>query len=118
MVITAIKQPFPVARTLLHFLIFMTTIILIPLFFAGCRTRTKLDVVKDPDLYYTCSMHPNVMEEKPGNCPICGMKLIEAKKSQTQKQDEIQLSDAQIQLGNIQVDTIRTRSALGRSTGV
>jgi Cu(I)/Ag(I) efflux system membrane fusion protein len=25
---------------------------------------------------YTCSMHPQVLEHHPGNCPICGMKLI------------------------------------------
>ena len=25
--------------------------------------------------YYTCSMHPQVRESKPGNCPICHMKL-------------------------------------------
>jgi multidrug efflux pump subunit AcrA (membrane-fusion protein) len=25
---------------------------------------------------YTCSMHPQVMQTKPGNCPICGMKLV------------------------------------------
>src|SRR5438105_1377876 len=27
-------------------------------------------------LYYTCSMHPSVKADKPGDCPICGMKLI------------------------------------------
>lgn len=26
--------------------------------------------------YYTCSMHPQVRSDKPGNCPICGMPLI------------------------------------------
>ena len=26
--------------------------------------------------YYTCGMHPWVVEPKPGNCPICGMKLV------------------------------------------
>jgi Cu(I)/Ag(I) efflux system membrane fusion protein len=26
--------------------------------------------------YYTCGMHPWVIEPKPGNCPICGMKLV------------------------------------------
>jgi len=109
-VIVAARQPFPFARTLFHFLIFMTPIILTPLFFAGCKTRTRQDLVKDPDLYYTCSMHPNVMEERPGNCPICGMKLIEAKKSQTQKPDEIQLSGGQMLLGNIQIDTLRNGS--------
>jgi len=26
--------------------------------------------------YYTCPMHPQIKEAKPGNCPICGMTLI------------------------------------------
>lgn len=26
---------------------------------------------------YTCSMHPDVIEDEPGNCPKCGMELIE-----------------------------------------
>ena len=25
---------------------------------------------------YTCPMHPQIMEDKPGNCPICGMVLV------------------------------------------
>lgn len=27
-------------------------------------------------LYYTCPMHPSVKSEKPGDCDICGMKLV------------------------------------------
>lgn len=26
---------------------------------------------------YTCSMHPEVIEDKPGKCPKCGMALVE-----------------------------------------
>jgi len=26
---------------------------------------------------YTCSMHPEVISDKPGKCPKCGMELIE-----------------------------------------
>ncbi|HUU51891.1 MAG TPA: efflux RND transporter periplasmic adaptor subunit [Candidatus Heimdallarchaeota archaeon] len=30
---------------------------------------------------YSCGMHPEVISEKPGNCPICGMKLTPIKGS-------------------------------------
>jgi hypothetical protein len=26
-------------------------------------------------LYYACPMHPTIKYDKPGDCPICGMKL-------------------------------------------
>ncbi len=52
---------------------------------AGCRTK----FLADPDKYlnpdsapsapkgtiYTCPMHPEVRQEGPGSCPICGMAL-------------------------------------------
>lgn len=31
--------------------------------------------------YWTCGMHPQVHEERPGNCPICGMKLVPERRS-------------------------------------
>jgi Cu(I)/Ag(I) efflux system membrane fusion protein len=30
--------------------------------------------------FYTCGMHPQVVREKPGDCPICGMKLQPVRK--------------------------------------
>ena len=35
---------------------------------------------------YTCSMHPQIRKNKPGNCPICGMKLIKTE-THTQEMD-------------------------------
>ena len=29
---------------------------------------------------YTCSMHPQVVQDHPGDCPICGMKLVPVRK--------------------------------------
>ncbi len=27
---------------------------------------------------YTCPMHPEVHTDKPGNCPKCGMRLVQS----------------------------------------
>lgn len=80
------------------------------LLFASVLTSCKDKAITktESDVYYTCSMDPQVVEQKPGKCPICKMDLTPVKKSNGDKKDEIQLSDQQIQLGNIQTDTIRT----------
>ena len=33
----------------------------------------------DMAMNYTCPMHPEVMSDKPGKCPKCGMALVEKK---------------------------------------
>ena len=30
---------------------------------------------------YTCSMHPQIIQDHPGNCPICGMNLVPVRKN-------------------------------------
>jgi len=32
--------------------------------------------------YWTCVMHPQIKQDKPGKCPICGMTLVEKKEGQ------------------------------------
>jgi rubrerythrin len=32
--------------------------------------------------YYTCGMHPQIHQDKPGKCPICGMTLIKNEEGQ------------------------------------
>ena len=34
---------------------------------------------KPAAIMYTCGMHSDVMSDKPGNCPKCGMKLVPKK---------------------------------------
>ena len=31
------------------------------------------------EVKYTCSMHPEVVQDEPGKCPKCGMELVEKK---------------------------------------
>ena len=42
-----------------------------------------------PDIY-TCPMHPQIIRDKPGNCPICGMALVKKEKG-GQKSADIEL---------------------------
>jgi hypothetical protein len=44
--------------------------------------KQKSDEMKTSAPIYTCSMHPQVRSDKPGNCPICGMKLVPKKKGE------------------------------------
>lgn len=81
---------------------------LLLLMLAQCKGR-HADTVSS-DTYYTCSMDPQVVESRPGTCPICKMDLTPVKKSSGQKKDEIELSEQQIRLGNIHADTIRNGS--------
>lgn len=41
---------------------------------------------------YTCPMHPEVIQSKPGNCPICGMAL-EPKEASAAEPDDSELKD-------------------------
>jgi len=79
---------------------------------SSCKEKKKVPaaISVKKDVYYTCSMHPQVHEDHPGNCPICGMKLIAvAKTGKTAGKSmtvQISLSPEQILLGNIKTDTV------------
>ncbi|MDR2765761.1 MAG: efflux RND transporter periplasmic adaptor subunit [Tannerella sp.] len=65
---------------------------------------------------WTCSMHPQIRQDKPGKCPLCAMDLIPLKTSvmpgATPDADAIQLSDEALALADIQT------SVVGRSRPV
>ena len=42
----------------------------------GMSEMSKEAAVPAPETYYTCPMHAQIKEGKPGNCPICGMTLV------------------------------------------
>src|SRR5512139_3702608 len=45
----------------------------------GRHEAGTADAAREKQLY-TCGMHPQVIQDKPGNCPICGMKLTPVRK--------------------------------------
>ena len=53
---------------------------------------------------YTCSMHPQIRQDKEGKCPLCGMDLTEVGKTDHNAVDEnaVMLSDEASALANIE----------------
>ena len=59
--------PFPVI------ILFILTALLI----TGCNTKRGNKGDSGEAMQYVCSMHHQVTRDSPGDCPICGMALIE-----------------------------------------
>jgi Cu(I)/Ag(I) efflux system membrane fusion protein len=55
---------------------------------------------------YTCPMHPQIVQNEPGTCPICFMDLVPVSQA-GQNDGELMLSDSQIALGNIAVKRVK-----------
>jgi membrane fusion protein, copper/silver efflux system len=55
------------------------------LFLAGCGRQPIATAANKnkPQTLYTCGMDPQVVQDHPGNCPICGMKLTPIRKQPT-----------------------------------
>ena len=74
------------------------------LFSCGSSEEKKTE----DNVFYTCSMDPQVMEKKPGKCPICHMDLTKTIVDPL-KSGDIKLNAEQIKLGNIATDTVGMR---------
>lgn len=90
-------------KRLLFIIICLSTFTLIT---TSCQ-RAKKKQVKE-DVKYTCPMHPQIIEDHPGTCPICGMDLVKVNLQNDQK--GLTLSESQMQLGNIKTITVGTGS--------
>lgn len=70
--------------------------------------------------YYTCPMHPSVVSNTPGSCPVCNMSLIRVEKNETdhagEKGNFITIDKRQQELAGIETDTVRLRNISSAST--
>lgn len=63
------------------------------------------------EVVYTCSMHPNVRQSEPGNCPICGMELIPADKAGAESSAgdsnyQLKMTEAAARLAEVQMTEV------------
>lgn len=57
---------------------------------------------------WTCAMHPQIRQDGPGQCPICGMDLIPlASGGETVGSDEIQMTEAAMKIADVQTVTVQ-----------
>lgn len=75
------KKNFIVSLSFLFLLVLLVTI--------GCKSNKEKSTTEThnhaKEQEYTCPMHPQIVQDKPGQCPICGMDLVPRQTSANDK---------------------------------
>ena len=90
----------------------------IALTFLACSQEKQTDghashdqaKIKSPATEYTCPMHPNVKQDKPGKCPVCGMDLVAKTPETSESTNDLMLTDSQIKLANVTIQKVSVQS--------
>lgn len=86
----------------------------------------KNDNVISGNEVYTCPMHPQIIQDRPGQCPICGMDLVKKGEVVDEEQTDhdlgstdissVKLSPSQQVLANVQTERVKTMQFQGEKT--
>src|SRR5690554_3159638 len=69
------------------------------------------------DQMWTCSMHPQIMQPEPGDCPLCGMDLIPAEAgAEGLSPNEIRMTENAMALANVQTSVVGNASEEDENT--
>jgi len=65
---------------------------------------------------YTCSMHPQIRQDEPGQCPICGMALtpVSNKKGGASSPFVLEITPEAVALSNVQTTQVKSGSGSGK----
>ena len=84
------------------------------LFFHSSGNKTPYnheEHTKAEETVYTCSMHPQIKQNKPGLCPICAMDLVPITIMQSDNTDvdpnEIQMTESALALASVQTTIVK-----------
>lgn len=71
----------------------------------GKNTEHEQHDEQTEETVYTCAMHPQIRQNEPGNCPICGMELIPVSEYSTGP-NIVEMSAEAMKLSNIQTTAV------------
>lgn len=75
---------------------------------APAKTETALEHArKHLDPTYVCPMHPQIVKDSPGNCPICGMQLVEKKQTSESTNLTVELDHGTVQKLGVRSEAVR-----------
>ena len=63
-------------------------------------------IAESANQIWTCSMHPQIRQNEPGACPLCGMDLIPLSESSSDDPLVLEMTSEAVKLANIQTTTI------------
>lgn len=99
-------------KYILYIAILIGGILIGYLFFGTSENKTKASEHShteeaEKQSMWTCSMHPQIMQTEPGDCPICGMDLIPAESgADGLSPNAIKMTKNAMALANIQTSTV------------
>jgi len=102
----------------IHYFIVLTAGVLLGWLIFGRGSSGQQDTLTDSEHseseaeWWTCSMHPQIQQQEPGNCPICGMKLIPMKSGTTDTgPGQIEMSESAVKSAKIQTSFVELSQA-------
>ena len=97
-------------KYIIYIVVLIVGILLGSLLFGGSSkevTDHNHDANSETNQIWTCSMHPQIKQPEPGDCPICGMDLIPAESSsEGLLAEQFKLSENAMALANIQTSIV------------
>ncbi len=67
---------------------------------------------------WTCSMHPQIRQNEPGECPICGMDLIPLSENTSNDPLVLEMTEDAVKLANVQTTVIGKESAAAEAKDI
>jgi membrane fusion protein, copper/silver efflux system len=101
---------------IINILLLSTGLVLGWLIFGGGESASH-DHTKETAAEYTCSMHPQIRQQGPGKCPLCGMDLVPVSSAGGSSNPFVhEMTPEAIAMANIQTTRVKSASASNELT--